>query len=62
MPQKREKRQGMTNNVGLTFRVDDTIPRITISIEAKQLELVTLNIIFSAVSMHTEEYYVTSLR
>ena len=52
----------MTNNVGLTFRVDDTIPRITISIEAKQLELVTLNIIFSAVSMHTEEYYVTGLR
>ena len=25
--------QGMTNNVGLTFSVDDTIPRFAISIE-----------------------------
>ena len=32
--------QGMTNNVGLTFNVGDTILRFTISIEPKQLELV----------------------
>ena len=35
----------MTNNVGLTFSVTDTISRFTISIERDQLELVTLNII-----------------
>ena len=28
-----QKNQGMTNNVGLTFSVGDTIPRFTISIE-----------------------------
>jgi hypothetical protein len=28
-----KKLQGMTNNVGLTFSVGDTIPRYTISIE-----------------------------
>ena len=28
-----KKLQGMTNNVGLTFSVGDTIPRFTISIE-----------------------------
>jgi hypothetical protein len=35
----------MTNNVGLTFSVSDTISQFTISIERDQLELVTLNII-----------------
>ena len=34
-PQK--KLQGMTNNVGLTFSVGDTIPRFTISIEQDNL-------------------------
>jgi len=38
----------MTNNVGLTFSVGDTIPRCTISI----VELVTLNILFRA-TLHT---------
>ena len=28
-----KKNQGMTNNVGLTFSVGDTIPQFTISIE-----------------------------
>ena len=28
-----KKLQGVTNNVGLTFSVADTIPRFTISIE-----------------------------
>ena len=37
----------MTLNVGFTFSVGDTTPRFTISIEQDQLELVTLNIIFS---------------
>ena len=37
----------MTHNVGFTFSVGDTTPRFTISIEQDQLELVTLNIIFS---------------
>ena len=33
-PKKKQKtKQGMTNNVGLTFSVGDTIPRFTISIE-----------------------------
>jgi hypothetical protein len=30
-----QKLQGMTNNVGLTFSVGDTIPRFTISIEQR---------------------------
>ena len=37
----------MTNNVGLTFSVGDTTPWFAISMEQKQLESVTLNIIFS---------------
>jgi hypothetical protein len=37
----------MTNNVGSPFIVGDTIPRFTISNRARQLELVTLTIIFS---------------
>ena len=36
----------MTNNAGLAFSVGDTTPQFTISIEARQMELVTLNIIF----------------
>jgi hypothetical protein len=39
----------MTNNVGVTFSVGDTTPWITIDIEARRLELVTLNMIFSVV-------------
>ena len=49
----------MTNNVGLTFSVGDTMLQFTISIEQDNLELVTLNIIFSVVSMHTKEYDIT---
>ena len=37
----------MSNNVGLRFSVDDTTLRFTISVEPRQLELVTLNIIFN---------------
>ena len=37
----------MSNNIGLTFSVGDTIPWFTI--RARELELVTLNIIFSVV-------------
>ena len=37
----------MTNNVGLTFSVGETILRFTITIEQDKLELVTLNIIFT---------------
>ena len=37
----------MTNNIGLTFSVGDTIPQFTNSIDQGQLELVTLSIIFS---------------
>ena len=37
----------MTNNVGLTFSVGDTPPRFTIWERARQLESVTLSIIFS---------------
>ena len=39
----------MTNNVELTFSVGDIIAQFTISIEARQLELVTLNIKFNVV-------------
>ena len=41
----------MTNNVGLTFSVGDTILPSTISIEQRQLELMTLDIIFSVVTL-----------
>ena len=37
----------MTNNVGFTFSVGDTI--LCFAIRARQLELVTLNIIFNVV-------------
>ena len=47
----------MTYNEGLTFSMGDTIPRfILISLDPRPLELVTLNIIYRAVSIHTEEY------
>ena len=39
--------QGMRNNVWVAFIVGITTPRFTISLELRQLELVTLNIIFS---------------
>ena len=45
-----KKLQGMTNNVGLTFSVGDVIPWFRISIEQRQLELVTLNTICTVVS------------
>ena len=37
----------MTNNVGLAFSVGANIPQFTISNRARQLALVTLDIIFS---------------
>ena len=37
----------MTNNVGTTFIVGDTILWLTISIEQDNLDLVTLNIVFT---------------
>ena len=37
----------MTHNVMVTFSVGDTTPEITISISARQVELVTLNTIVS---------------
>ena len=40
----------MTNNVGLTFSVSDTIPRFTIS-WARQLEPMIVNIIYSVLSV-----------
>jgi len=43
----------MINNVGSTSSVGDTIPQFTISIEQRQLELVTLNTIFSVVKHGT---------
>ena len=46
----------MTNNVGLSFSVGDTIPWFTISIEHKILELVTLNIIFSVDYPHLKDF------
>jgi hypothetical protein len=39
--------QGVTNNVGLTCSVGDTMPQFTISIEQDNQELVTLIFIFS---------------
>jgi hypothetical protein len=39
--------QGVTNNVGLTSSVGDTMPHFTISIEQDNQELVTLIFIFS---------------
>ena len=50
--------QGMTNNVGLTFTVGDTTLWFS-KHWARWLELVALNIIHSAVNMHTEEYDIT---
>ena len=41
--------QGMTNNVGLAFSVDDTILQLV----ARQLELVTLHKIFNVVFFET---------
>ena len=40
--------QGMTNNVGFTSNVGDTILRFTI--RARQLELAALNILFNVVN------------
>jgi hypothetical protein len=40
-----KKLQRLTNIVGFTLSVGDTVPRFSISIEPRQLELVTLNII-----------------
>ena len=41
----------MTKSVGLTCSVGDTIQQYTIGIEQRQLELVTLNNIFSVVPL-----------
>jgi hypothetical protein len=50
--QSSQNLQGMTNNVGLTFSVGDTIPPpFSISFEQRQLQLVTLNILFSVVTL-----------
>ena len=42
----------MTNNVGLTLRVGDTILWFTISIEQNRLDLVKLNIMLSVVDIN----------
>ena len=46
----------MSSNVGLTFSVGDTTLQFTISSEQEQLELVTLNIIFSVVTDKPVEF------
>ena len=40
----------MTNNVGLKFSVGNTISQFTISVESRQLGLVTLSVVFSSCS------------
>ena len=50
-----KKLQGMTNNIGLTFSVSDTKTAVYNYYCARQLESVTLNIIFSVLYVHVKE-------